>query len=383
MNPAMSADHLKTFVDRRRLLSIAGRLIAAPSPTGRAGVAADAMAAILSEEGFAVDRPEAGHPDAPAVVARLAASAAGRTLQFNGHLDTVHLPFVPPAIEGDNLRGSGSCDMKGGLAAAVEALLAVRDSGALAGGSILLTAHDLHEAPWGFGQQLDRLIDEGHVGDAVLIPEPLCDRLPVAGRGQACWEAVIRRDGPPVHEVMRPPDEPSVIAAGAELVARLGRLDARLASETHPIAGRASAFVGQIHSGEIYNQFPQTCRLEGTRRWMPGTDRAVVEREFRALVDELAARFRDHDRPDLSARPRCVLPRFRASLRRGVPARHEATSGRPLPARPEAVRRRRQQFLGACQGPGDHARPEVGRPAHGRGVGLDRRPRARWPTSMP
>src|SRR5438477_549304 len=83
---------------------------------------------------------------------------------------------------------------------------------------------------WGDGRQLDRLIVEGYVGDAVLLPEPLCDRLPVVGRGQACWKVTTRRAGPPVHEVMRPPDEPSVLAAGAELVARLGRLDDRLAA---------------------------------------------------------------------------------------------------------------------------------------------------------
>jgi acetylornithine deacetylase/succinyl-diaminopimelate desuccinylase-like protein len=125
------------------------------------------------------------------------------------------------------------------------------------------------------------------VGDAVLIPEPLCDCLPVAGRGQACWSATIRRHGPPVHEVMRPEGEPSVIAAGAELVARLGRLSDRL-DGFDPVAGRDSVFVGQIHSGVIYNQFPQTCRLEGTRRWIPGTQRAEVEREFRTLVAEVA-----------------------------------------------------------------------------------------------
>jgi acetylornithine deacetylase/succinyl-diaminopimelate desuccinylase-like protein len=201
----------------------------------------------------------------------------------------------------------------------------------LTGGSVLLTAHDLHEAPWGFGQQVDRMIDEGLVGDAVLIPEPLCDHLPVAGRGQACWEATIRRAGPPVHEVMRPSGEPSVIAAGAEFVARLGRLDERLAAETHPVAGRASVFVGLFHAGEIYNQFPQTCRLEGTRRWIPGTDRAGVEREFRALVEGLA---KDTGTSvDLTYR----LVRDAFALDKGHPfvamflRAHEATSGRSLP----------------------------------------------------
>src|SRR5262249_7873551 len=46
------------------------------------------------------------------------------------------------------------------------------------------------------------------------------------------------------------------------------------------------------HGGEIYNQYPQECWLEGTRRWLPGTSRADVEREFRGLLDALAAETR-------------------------------------------------------------------------------------------
>jgi acetylornithine deacetylase/succinyl-diaminopimelate desuccinylase-like protein len=285
-------DRLRSFVNRDRLVETAVRLVEVPSPTGQAGAALDLLAEILAADGFAVQRPDGGYPAAPAVATRFDSGLPGRTIQFNGHLDTVHLPFVPPRIENGLLTGSGASDMKGGTAAAVEALRAVRDSGALEAGSLLLTAHDLHEAPWGDGRQLDRLIRAGFVGDAVLLPEPLCDVLPVAGRGCATWKVTIERTGPPVHEVMRPSAEPSVIAAGADLVARLGWLQGELAAWSHPVCGAPTVFIGQIHSGEIYNQSPHECWLEGTRRWLPGMDAGDVEAEFRSLLGEIEERSR-------------------------------------------------------------------------------------------
>jgi succinyl-diaminopimelate desuccinylase len=114
--------------------------------------------------------------------------------------------------------------------------------------------------------------------------------LPLVGRGAATWKVAIRRPGPPVHEVVRPLDEPSVISAGAALVGELDELNGRLAERTDPVAGRETVFIGQIHSGEIFNQYPQECRLEGTRRWLPGLSRATVEQEFRSLLEKVAAK---------------------------------------------------------------------------------------------
>lgn len=284
---------LRPFINRDRLVRTVTRLVGQQSRTGEARPALDELEKILREDGFAkIERPAGGHPVAPAVAARLESARPGKTIQFNGHLDTVHLPFVPPNIDGDLILGSGACDMKGGTCAAIEAFRALRDSRLLTAGSVLLTAHDLHEAPWGFGQQLDQLIRDGFVGDAVLIPEPLCSHIPMVGRGNATWKATIRRPGPPVHEVYRPLDEPSVIDAGAELVARLRQLGQHLATRSDPQAGSESVFIGQIHSGEIYNQFPQVCWLQGTRRWLPGVKPIDAEQEFRGLVAQVEKRTR-------------------------------------------------------------------------------------------
>jgi acetylornithine deacetylase/succinyl-diaminopimelate desuccinylase-like protein len=215
--------------------------------------------------------------------------APGRTLQFNGHLDTVHLPFVPPRVENGKLYGSGASDMKGGVAAAVEALRVIRELKLITQGGVLFTAHDLHESPWGDGSQVDRLIDAGYLGDGVMIPEYLSDRLAVAGRGLGVLEVSVKREGEPMHEVLGGSEQPNVIRVGSEIVRRFAALDEELSRCTHPLAGRESLFVGRVASGEIYNQSPVEFQLSGTRRWLPGASVADVERQCRQLLDEAVA----------------------------------------------------------------------------------------------
>jgi acetylornithine deacetylase/succinyl-diaminopimelate desuccinylase-like protein len=134
---------------------------------------------------------------------------------------------------------------------------------------------------------------------------------------------------------MRPLDEPSVIAAAAELVARLGRLDDELRTSPQPVCGPASVFIGQLHAGEIFNQYPQEAWLEGTRRWLPGTDPLAVERDFRNRIDRLSADsatavelrwmlIRDGFALD-------PTDRFVAAFQRC----HQAISGAPLPTGPK------------------------------------------------
>jgi acetylornithine deacetylase/succinyl-diaminopimelate desuccinylase-like protein len=322
-------EKIKASVDRQRLLETAVALIEVPSPTRSAGAVSDRLAGLLQRDGFAVERPVADWPEAPAVAVRFQSGALGRTLQFDGHLDTVHLPFVPPRIENGILYGSGASDMKGGIAASVEALRVLRET--LPAGGILLTAHDHHEGPWGDRRQLYALIDAGYVGDAVLLPEYLADRLPLAGRGMAIFEVAIRREGEPSHEVLRPYEAPNVLDAGAELVVRLRDLREQLRATAAPHAGSDAVFVGKLVSGEIYNQHPVECRVHGTRRWVtPGTVEAV-RADFYGRLDDLARATRTAVTADFAVQGDAFRIDPSAPLVTAFQAAHEAVAGRPLP----------------------------------------------------
>jgi acetylornithine deacetylase/succinyl-diaminopimelate desuccinylase-like protein len=134
---------------------------------------------------------------------------------------------------------------------------------------------------------------------------------------------------------MRPADEPSVIAAAAELVARLVRLQGEIRDPVHPVCGSASVFIGQVHSGEIFNQYPQEAWLEGTRRWLPGTDRDAVASDFRGRIEHLAA----ETRTSINLRWMPIRDGFALDtddpLVRAFQSCYGAISGAPLPCGPK------------------------------------------------
>jgi acetylornithine deacetylase/succinyl-diaminopimelate desuccinylase-like protein len=325
------SEQVLAAIDQSRLLDTALRLIEVPSPTCDAGAVADRLAEMLRADGFEVERPEANWPQAPAVVTRLGNGRPGRTLQFDGHLDTVHLPFVAPRVEAGVLSGSGSADMKGGIAAAIEGLRALRDSNLLTTGQVLLTAHDHHEGPWGDCRQLYAMIDQGIIGDAVLLPEYLCDRLPIVGRGLAILEIRVRRDGEPVHEVLRPPHTPDVIAAGSELVRRFKQLNAELANRPHPIAGPGTIFIGKFSAGEIFNQSPTECRIEGTRRWLAHEPTTGVAEQYQSILREVARETGTEIDSEFVVRRDAFEIDRNASLISAFQSAYQTITGKPLP----------------------------------------------------
>ena len=164
-----------------------------------------------------------------------------------------------------------------------------------------------------------------------MLPEYLGDRLALAGRGSGIFEITISRQEPPVHEVLRPEGLPEVLGTGVELAGRFARWQQELEQQRDPYAGHDSVFVGKFQSGEIYNQSPRECRLNGTRRWVTPGAGPQVEAEFHRRLQDLAR----ESRTRISADYQIMGEAFRIDpaepLASALQSAHTAATGKPLP----------------------------------------------------
>jgi acetylornithine deacetylase len=162
------------------------------------------LARLLAAEGFATETTDA-LPGRPNLTADWAGSEE-RSLILCGHVDTVpvgqtSLWSVDPfggEIKDGRLYGRGSIDMKGGVAACVAAVRAIRAAGVKLDGR--LSVHTVvDEEAGGFGA-ID-LVKRGKLAKAVLVAEPTWgDVLPAEGGLE--WARVTIR-GRAAHSALR------------------------------------------------------------------------------------------------------------------------------------------------------------------------------------
>ncbi|MCC7353804.1 MAG: M20/M25/M40 family metallo-hydrolase [Anaerolineae bacterium] len=264
--------------DRLRDLTLGFLRIA--SPTGDEAAFANHLAECLRGIPMAVEMTHR-YPQSPNVIARLRFARPGKTLQLDGHLDTIDMPHAPPRFKKGRIFGRGACDMKGALACMAEAARILIAAAPELAGSLLVTAHSLHEMPVGHNEALDDMIERGYYGDAVIIGECGSTSLPIAGLGMAVFDITVERQGDVLHET-KAKGVPNPILYANRIATALAEHAQSLAREGGPLP--ESLFIGQIHGGDFYNRIPTVCRIQGTRRYAAPKGVTDIRQEFDHLL---------------------------------------------------------------------------------------------------
>jgi len=202
-------------------------LIAAESVTPATGAVFDVLEAALIPLGFAVERFVAGEaPDGPVEnLLAVRGSGAGH-FAFAGHLDVVPPgkgwasdPFGPE-IRGGLLYGRGAVDMKGSIAAFVEAASRVETDGIV---SMVITGDEEGPATFGTQKLIERMRERDLIPDLCLVGEPssahrLGDTIKIGRRGSTViWIDVPGKQGHVAYPHFADNPIPRLVRALAEI----------------------------------------------------------------------------------------------------------------------------------------------------------------------
>lgn len=223
----------------------------------------------------------------PNVVGTLRGRAPGRSLMLCGHIDTVGVsgmdaPFDPVLKDG-RLYGRGAQDMKGGVAAMIDAVRAIAEGGGLDAGEVIV-ACVVDEEHSSIGA--DALVTRWRA-DAGVVTEPTDLDIAICHKGFA-WSEVVTT-GKAAHG-SRPADGVDAIVHMGRVLVELGALDAALqAGARHPRLGSASLHASTVQGGHELSSYPDRCALQLERRTIPGEPAGALDREVDAILARLAA----------------------------------------------------------------------------------------------
>jgi acetylornithine deacetylase len=283
-----------------------------PGANGEAAIAAS-IAEHMRMLGLEVTVQDAA-PGRPNVIGVLNGDHPGPSLMLCGHVDTVGVegmraPFDPFERDG-RLFGRGSQDMKGGVAAMIDAARVAAERGFTAGRLILAAVVDEEYASIG----ADALVTAWDA-DMAVVTEPTDLQIGVGHKGFA-WIDVITR-GRAAHG-SRPADGRDAILRMGRVLGRLEALDRALqARAPHPVMGTGSLHASLINGGRELSSYPDRCQLQFERRTIAGETAEAASLEIQEILDALRA-----EDPELDAEARLTFAR----------PPYELPPGHPLPA---------------------------------------------------
>ncbi|MBT4521652.1 MAG: M20/M25/M40 family metallo-hydrolase [Halieaceae bacterium] len=179
-------------IDRDRLVKLVMDLVDIPSPTGYEGDVARALNDVLLQSGFDSVLQPVGDERYNAV-ARLQGNGGGKSLMFNGHLDTSFGPeqahrgigyqCKATLVDDEWIYGMGSFNMKSAMGTYITAVEAIQSAGIKLGGDVVIAgvAGEIEKSPvndiegpqyQGYGVGTKYAITHGAIADFCILGEP-------------------------------------------------------------------------------------------------------------------------------------------------------------------------------------------------------------------
>ncbi|MEO5590374.1 MAG: M20 family metallopeptidase, partial [Gemmatimonadaceae bacterium] len=253
------------------------------NPPGDEQACAEFLSGLLESNGFEVKAHEFADRRT-SLVARIGGGATKPPICFSGHIDVVPLgaatwnrdPFAGE-IDGDQLYGRGSSDMKGGVAAMVVAAtsLAPRLIGS-PGVVLVITAGE--ETGCVGATDLARHGLLGLAG-AIVVGEPTANSPLVGHKG--CFRFRCVSTGTTSHSSM-PELGDNAIYKAARVIGELERF--QFDGDPHPVMGQPTLVVSQVSGGMNINSVPDRAEICVDVRTVAGQD---VEALVQRLTDDI------------------------------------------------------------------------------------------------
>jgi acetylornithine deacetylase len=222
-------------------------------------------------------------PGRPNVVGVIEGRERGPSVMLCGHLDTVGVegmaePFTP-RIDGNRLYGRGAQDMKGGVAAMIDAAAMLAPSWTR---GRLIVAAVMDEEYESLGAEA---LVRDWTADFAIVTEPTDLTLAIGHKGFA-WLDVVT-EGRAAHG-SRPREGRDAILRMGRVLTRLEALDRELQSRTPAgVQGVASLHASIITGGRELSSYPDRCVLQMERRTVNGEDDERVVAEVEGILAAL------------------------------------------------------------------------------------------------
>src|SRR5437879_4857203 len=281
------------------MAALLAELVAIPTenPPGKNyRVCADFLESRLRQSGLdceqlEADQPREGSGEKP--ICLIASHGRGESvLYFHGHYDVVPAQSreqFKPSRKDHFLFGRGSCDMKGGIAAMLYAILALKDCGAELNGRIALTLVPNEETGGEGGSAW--LAAQGRLGRGgigMLLAEPTSGAVWNANRGAISMR--VRVLGKSAHVSLQHQGE-NAFERMSEVIRRLQKLKQEVEQRTTmfnagaELAKRSILMLGgQSGGGTNFNVVPEECWFTIDRRTNPEEDQAEEKRRLIATL---------------------------------------------------------------------------------------------------